>query len=325
MSTRIPKILFAAAGLAFSLFLGSCQTTDPPPAETVLWVKLNDSLSRYDLVVVQILDRQTKEVVATLWNARLPAPNKDIPGYSLRSLASQPFIVKVSGYLGRQLALETVITYEGGGIKHVLHTDLPPVQPVNGLLKMTPSIGSMSPLFVKDTLNYKVTVPAGITALSFNVVAENPAAAISFDGKPVASGASSQPIAIGNTPDTIEVKVTDMSTGTAATRTYTLVLFPTLPPGLNLTSIRPSAGTLFPEFTPQAQVYTLTLPPGVDTVSFFLTPSDPQTMTMKIKDIAIFTGAKSTVYKIDASSTLAIPIEVFRGDEASFYQVTITH
>jgi hypothetical protein len=139
------------------------------------------------------------------------------------------------------------------------------------------------------------------------------------------SGSTSQPIAVGNTPDTLEVKVTDMSTGTAVTRTYTVVLFPTLPPGLNLTSIKPSAGTMFPEFSPQAQVYTLTLPAGTDTVSFFLTPSDPQTMTMKIKDIAIFTGAKSAVYKVVAGSSLAIPIEVFRGDETSFYQVTITH
>ncbi|HKP96827.1 MAG TPA: cadherin-like beta sandwich domain-containing protein [Fibrobacteria bacterium] len=318
------KLFFASMAAALSLFLGGCQTTDPPPAETVLWLKLNDSLSRYDLVVVQILNRQTQEVMGMLWNKPLPNPAKDIPGYPLKSLANQPFIVKVTGYKAMgQLALETLIYYESGK-KSVLHTDLPPLRPVNGLVKLVPSTGTMSPAFNRDSLEYKVTLPSGADSVSFALQAENPAAVISFGGATVASGASAPKRAVGTSPDTVKVMVTDLSTGTAATRTYTLVLFPTPPPGLYLSGIKPTFGSLFPDFTPESQIYTLHLPSNVDTVAFFLTPADASTMTMTINQKAIFPGAKSEVFKIEKNLAYPIQIFVFRGSEMSFYQVTIT-
>src|SRR4051812_8481647 len=95
---RLCGLLWACLALPLPIFLGSCQTTDPPPAETVLWLKLNDSLSRYERVLVEILNRQTTEVIGTLWDNPLPNPGKDIPGYRLKSLANKPFIVKVTGF-----------------------------------------------------------------------------------------------------------------------------------------------------------------------------------------------------------------------------------
>ncbi len=326
MLTRIPRIPLFCLTAFLALWLGSCQTTDPPPADTVLWVKLNDTLSRYDLVVVQLLDAETKAVIKTLWSERLPDPQKNIPGYTLGSLANKSFVVKISGYksLG-QLALETLITYEGGGKKSVSHTDLPPLRPINGLLGIVPSAGKITPAFARDTLNYKVTLPSGVTSLSFALQAESPNANISFEGETVVSGGSTIPINIGDTPDTVKVLVTDISTGSAVTRIYTLVLFPTLPPGLFLTSIKPSYGSLYPDFNSDTQIYTLYIPKAIDTVSFFLTPADPQTMTMVIDHKAIFPGAKSQLFHIDPTSVYPIPMELHRGAAMSFYQVTVTH
>jgi hypothetical protein len=320
---RTFRILFASLAAAMAAFLSGCETTDPPPAETVLWVKLNDSLSRYDLVIVQVLDYQSNELVKTLWNGPLRNPSKDIPGYPLKSLAQKDFVVKVTGYKAMgQLALETLINYVGG-TKAVLHTELQPLKPVNGLVMLTPSSGTLGPAFNKDSLNYKLTLPSGVNSVTFVPQAESPSASITLDSQTLASGASSKPITVGTKPDTVDISVTDASTGVSATRNYTVVVFPTLPPGLNLASLKPTAGTLSPPFTPENQIYQLQLPADIDTVAFFLSPSDTKNTTMTIKDKAIFPGAKSQVYHIDPGTPFPVPITVTRGDEMSFYQVTV--
>jgi Cadherin-like beta sandwich domain len=323
MSTRFRNILLACLG-ASALWLSACETVDPPPADEVLWLKLNDSLSLYDRVQVQILDSQAT-AVSTLWNAKLSDPGSNLPGYTLGALAHRPFTIKVSGYRAfGQLALETLINYDGKGKKTVQHTDLPPLRPINGLLSLVPSSGKMSPSFSRDTLNYQVSLPSGVKSISFAMQPENPNASISFDGESVAAGASTQPVNIGDSPDTVQILVTDMSTGVASTRVYSLVLFPTLPPGLYLASLQPSFGTLSPDFTPESQVYTLHLPVDVDTVSFVLTPADAQTMTLFIDHQAIFSGSKSKLFTLD-STDISVPIEVHRGTQLSYYQVTLTH
>ena len=324
MSTRTLRLLFASLAMALALFAAGCQTTDSPPAETVLWLKLNDSLSQYDLVLVELLDRQSDSVLHVLWDKALPSPAKDIPGYPLKSLAGKPFIIKVTGYKAAgQLALETFIYYEGGK-KSVLHTVLAPLKPVNGLVKLTPSAGTLSPAFNKDSLNYKVTLPTGTTSVTFTLQTENPAATTVFAGDSLASGAVSKPRAIGTSPDTVKVSITDKSTGTAITRDYFIILLPTMPPGLFLASLRPTYGTLFPDFTPDNQIYQLQLPNKIDTVAFYATPADAKTMSVTINNKVIFTGAKSEVFHLDPGMALPLQIFVHRGEETSFYQVTIS-
>jgi hypothetical protein len=320
---RAFRILIVSFAAAMAAFFSGCDTTDPPPAETVLWVKLNDSLSRYDLVIVQVKDYQTNQAVTTLWNGRLQNPSKDIPGYPLKDLAHKDFIVEVTGYKAGQRALETIINYVGG-TKAVLHTELEPLKPINGLVKLTPSTGTLSPAFNKDSLSYKLTLPTGANSVTFAPQPESPSASITVDSQTVASGASSKPIQIGSKPDTVSISVTDASTGTAATRTYTVIVLPTPPPGLTLVILKPTAGTLTPAFTPDNQMYQLQLPNNIDTVAFFLRPSDTKNTTMTIKDRAIFPDAKSQVYHIDPGVAFPVTINVVRGDELSFYQVTVT-
>jgi hypothetical protein len=319
---RALRILSASLAIAMSAFLSSCETTDPPPAETVLWVKLNDSLSRYDLVIVQVKDYQTNQAVTTLWNGRLQNPSKDIPGYPLKDLAHKDFVVEVTGYKAGQRALETIINYVGG-TKAVLHTELEPLKPINGLVKLTTSSGTLSPAFNKDSLNYKLTLPTGVGSVTFAPQPESQAASITIDSQAVASGASSKPIQIGTKPDTVSIAVTDASTGVSATRTYTVILLPTPPPGLTLVLLKPTAGTLTPAFSPENQMYQLQLPNNIDTVAFFLRPSDTKNTTMTIRDKAIFPDAKSQVYHVDPGVPFPVTINVVRGDELSFYQVTV--
>lgn len=323
MATRFRTFLFACLWASLALFLSACQTVDPPPADEVLWLKLNDTLSLYDRVHVQILDSQSI-AVKTLWDAKLSAPGADLPAYTLGALSHHRFTIKVSAYKALQLALETLIDYDGKGHKAVSHTALPPLRPVNGLLSLVPSSGKISPTFLRDTLNYQISLPAGVKTVSFTLQPENPNAQISLEGESVPAGSPTKPLDIGESPETVQILVTDMSTGVASTRIYTLVILPTLPPGLYLSGLQPSAGTLAPDFTPESQVYTLYLSETVDTVSFVLTASDAQTMTMLIDRKAIFSGGRSSVFKVD-STDVSVPIEVHRGTQLSYYNVTITH
>jgi hypothetical protein len=51
------RILSFPMALCALLALASCQTEDPPETQTLLRVKLNDSLSRYERVLVEVYAR----------------------------------------------------------------------------------------------------------------------------------------------------------------------------------------------------------------------------------------------------------------------------
>lgn len=317
------KALALPALASFFLALGGCQTEAIPEAESVLWVKLNDSLSRYETVLVQIVDRNdSNSVLATLWNKPLPSPGTDIQPFRLKTLPDDDFIVKILGYMpAGQLALYTQIIYDGGQ-KSVLHKQVLSPSAKDWLTKLTPSEGALSPPFNKDTTTYTLSV-AKDRIVTFSLAAEISSAVIAFNGETVPAGSPTKPITISANKDTLAINVTDISTGTASTRTYTVIVAPILPPGLYLGSLVPSAGVLSPEFAPTERAYSLMLPTGVDTVAFVLSPSDPRTMTMTVAGRAILPGQRSQTFKIEPNTSLSVPIEVYRGSELSYYQVFV--
>jgi hypothetical protein len=322
---RFPPALSAVTLLLpLAFFLVSCQTTDPPPAEQVLRLKLNDSLKNYERVVVQVLDRQdTNRVLVTLWDDALPSPATQVKPYSLLGQTNPSFIVKVTGYKAKgQLALETMIFYDGGK-KTVLHQWVPPLQTLDRLKQLTPSSGTMSPPFNKDSLNYLVTIPEGIASITFGLIAEDDEAVIRFAGDTVRSGTASKPRAVGTVLDTVTVLVTSSATGTASTKMYTLILRPTKPAELFVASMTPSVGILTPAFSPEITVYSLRLPTDIDTVSFRLYPADPKTMQMTFQGTAIFPGEKSFLFTLQPGGSDVATFEVVRGAGRKYYQVTI--
>lgn len=321
-SARRSLLVSLAAAMAF--FLSGCQTVDPPPAETILRVHLNDSLSRYEKVRVQLLDRNdTNKVIAVLHDGVLKNPANEITGYALGILAGKSFIVKVTAFLAQnRLALQTRIFYDAG-TKTVRHDGVPPLQSLDWLVKLTPSAGVMSPVFHQDFLNYKVTIPEGITAITLAPQAHFSGAVVSLDGATIPFGASSQPIQIGADSDTVTVLVSDATTGKVSTRAYTLILIPTPPVGLSLATFVPTAGKISPAFEPATLSYRVSLPIGIDTVAFFVTPADPKTMTLTISGLAYFSGKKSQPFTLFSNRSLIVPIEVKRGSELVYYHITI--
>jgi len=219
----------ALCALAGAWLFGGCQSADPLPAETILRLKLTDSLSRYDSVAITVLDRQDMtNILEDVWHGPLATPSQ-MKGYELTKAKDRDFIVRVAGYAARgQLRLETLIFYEGGR-KTVVHQTPPPYRPINQLASITPSTGKLSPAFKEDSLSYRVVVPADVKSVTLSLQPALAAAAMSIDGVPVAAGVPSQPIPIGTTPDTVQILVTDASQGGAYTRQYQVILNPTLP------------------------------------------------------------------------------------------------
>lgn len=319
-----PYALLIAAVLA----LAGCQTVDPPPAQNLLSVQLDDSLKRYDRVLVQVFDRDSaSRLLKTLWDGPLTSPGSDIAGFDMKDFGTARFIVKVSGFkAGGQLALQTRIFYEPPpGRQSVLHDSVPPLIPLNWLESLKPSVGSMSPDFNRDSLHYQIKMPEKMDSLNFILTAPYPGVIIQLNGNTVASGTGTKFIKIGNTPDTVFARVTDTGTGIASTREYQLIIFPTLPQGVSLATLVPSAGRLGTEFSPQNTIYNLYMLPNQDTVSFLATPADPRTMTVTVDGLAVFNGQQSQVITVAKGTTYTLPITVRRGSDVGYYQITLDH
>ena len=89
----------AAAAAALCVFAQCRLSPEPEVApETYVTVRLNDSLSRFDSVVVQILERgDTAAIVGTMWSQRLDSPGA-IPSYRLEPGATQDLTVRVRAW-----------------------------------------------------------------------------------------------------------------------------------------------------------------------------------------------------------------------------------
>jgi hypothetical protein len=328
MKARRLRIVFAGALLAAAaaLLTAGCQTEDPPEAVTFLRVRLNDSLARYERVLVQILDRNdSTKVLFTLWNAPLKSPASDIPGYNLKNLGTQSFIVKVMGYKAKgQLALQTLIFYDAG-VRTVLHGSVPKLKPLNWLEALSPSVSALDPHFHPDSLRYTVTMPQGVTSLTFNLTAATPTADLRVDGEPTPSGSTTKIFQVGATPDSLLITVTDTATDAALTRSYRVKLVPTPPPGLYLSSLAPSYGSFTTAFKSDVTLYVFNMDPDKDTVSFVASPVDTRTMTVTVDNQAVFPGKKSQVITVPAGGTYTVGVEVHRGNDLGYYQVTLDH
>jgi len=315
-----------ALPLAALLAFAGCQTVDPPPAQNLLYLQLDDSLKRYDAVLVDIFDRDSSDHLLThLWNKRLQAPGSEIPAYDINALGTNRFIIRVQGIKANQLALQTRIFYAPPP-EHptVLHDSVPPLAPQNWLTSLTPSVGAMTPDFKPDSQNYQIKMPEKMDSLNFILVTAYQGASIDFNGSPAISGQGTKFVKIGNAPDTLLARVTDTSTGTPSTREYHIIIFPTLPQGVSLLSLVPSTGRLGTEFTPQQTVYNLYMDPDKDTVSFLATPS-PGTTLVTIDGLAVFQGQQSQIITVARGTTYTVPITVHRGSDVGYYQITLDH
>jgi len=319
--------LLSLGSLVAILALAGCQTTDTPEAKTFLVVQLDDSLKQYDRVLVEVYDRaDTSRLLQQLWNKPLSSPKTDIPEWDMKSFGTELFIIKVTGFRADQVALRTRIFYEPPpGHPTVTHDSVEPLKPRNWLTSLVPSEGNLSPDFQPDSLKYQIKMPAGKSSLTFTLTGAYAGVILQVNGESVAPGVATKVIQIGISPDTVLIRATDLGTGTATTRYYQVIVYPTLPPDVYLADLVPSTGHLNTQFTSQNTLYSLYMPADEDTVSFLPTAIDPATMIVTIDGSSLLAGQHSKVITVAKGATRDIPIYVTRGSTSAFYQITLDH
>lgn len=283
--------------LATLLSLAGCELPgkgeDARPI--VLHLSLDDSLVRFDSVHVALTHpADPGNELENVWKGPLPDPTK-IPAHTL-TVATDPFLVKVLGFRKvygfnsrEQLAMSTHIIYEHGS-KRVVYQAVPVQVPFNRLARLTPSEGTLEPPFNLDVSTYQLSLPRGVSVVSFDVLSEYTRAIIAVGGQPARAG-SPRLFAVGDKDTTVAITVFDQE----QTRTYTVKVIPVKPPPVVLDSLWYSIGTLTPAFHPDTLAFLLVIPSAASSVDIKLWPADPANQSAFFAGQNVFPGQANTV------------------------------
>lgn len=315
-----PANIPAGLLLAALLPLSGCNVQDPGQGPIVLHLSLHDSLSRYDSVRIVIADAAHPESdLETVRSGPLATPSS-IPAYTLTK-AKDPFVVKVRGFRGNnQLALETHIYYEGGR-KRVVYQGVPPQVPYNWLSRLTPSAGTLNPVFSLDQLAYTLTLPPNTASIHFDVKSAYDRAVTTVAGDTVKVGVPAKVFPVGSEDFTVPIAVTDLGTP----RTYQVTVKP-VNVKARLDSVWFSAGALEKPFDPENYEITLILPAGVNTVNLKFWTTDDATTALYFTGDRIFPGVTRTVTLSGPADVELATVVVQKSDTNKFeYSLTVKH
>lgn len=317
-----PATLHARLLLAATLSLTGCNLLEKeqPPAPVILYLSLDDSLSRYDSVTVHIADgADTGREIQRVWAGALPTPSQ-VPPCTLTG-SKDNFLVKVRAYRGKgQLGVETYIYYEGGR-KRVVHNALPPLVPFNWLARLTPSTGILEPVFNPDVLGYSLPLAANVASVSFDVVAAYTGKALVVVGdQTVAPGVPPKAFPVDTADFTVPITVTDLGT----TRLYQVMVVPPKPLKVELSRMELSAGaTMVPAFKPETEIYNITIPSTLGSVDITCWPADPVSMTLVVLGEPTFAGSAKRIVLDRPGATTVVTIGVSRGGDHKEYTVFV--
>jgi len=198
------SMVWAAAAICLGVQCRLAPEPDPRQ-ENYLTVNLNDSLSRYDKVVVQILAAgDTAQVVGTLWSGRLEAPGA-IPAYRLGDDEARSLSVRVRAWdaSGRLALDETIVKQDGKSIV----TAIPILRPSPRLATLALSAGTLSPAFAPGTSEYSASVPNSQSSIQVTASPEYAEAQIYEGIRPMAAGKPSDPVPLDTGANRITVMV----------------------------------------------------------------------------------------------------------------------
>jgi len=213
-----------------------------------------------------------------------------------------------------------VIASNGTTVKTYSLTITRPKSADATLAGLTVSTGALSPAFAAGATAY--TAPAGYTTTTATVtpVTNNSGAAVTVNGKAVASGSASASIVLATGYNTINVVVTSQDKST--TNTYTITVA-RASPNANLSNIAISSGTLTPAFATATTSYTASVANVITSIKVTPTTSDAAA-TATVNGTAVKSGtASAAIPLIVGSNTIVIKGKAFDGT-AKTYVLTVT-
>jgi hypothetical protein len=205
---RRPALLRRMLWIATVLCLCvQCRLAPEPETreENYVTVRLNDSLSRFDNVVVQLLaDGDTGHVLGILWSGRLEEPEA-IPSYRLDEGGTPDLAVRVRAWdaSGRLALDETIAKQDGKSIVTVF----PIPRPSPLLASLDLSAGKLSPAFAAGSPGYTASVPYSQGSIQVTATPQYAEAQMYANIRPLDAGKPSEPLPLDTGANRITVLV----------------------------------------------------------------------------------------------------------------------
>jgi gliding motility-associated-like protein len=219
--------------------------------------------------------------------------------------------------------IKVVVTAENGTtIKTYKLTITRAPSTVATLDALTPSTGTLAPVFATNTTAYAIAVPNAITNIKLTPVTTDAASTVTVNNVAVASGAASQAVTLNPGSNLIPVTVT-AEDGTA-TQTYNVTVTRATSSNADLSSLTLSAGTLNPVFASGTINYTASVANAVASITLTPTAAGPGA-TIKVNNVAVASGAASAPIVLNVGAN-AITVTTLAEDGVSnkTYTVAVT-
>ncbi|WP_273793303.1 autotransporter domain-containing protein [Brucella anthropi] len=187
------------------------------------------------------------------------------------------------------------------------------------LAGLVSSTGALNPAFDAATLGYTITVANSVASLTLTPTADDPHAMITVNGAAVASGSTSQSLALAVGTTAIPVVVTAQD-GTTL-RTYIVTVVRAASTNALLTGLSPSLGKLDPVFDATTFGYAVAVANSVASLTLTPTADDPNT-TITVNGVAVASGSASQPLAL-AIGTTEIPVVVTAQDGATRQTYTV--
>lgn len=319
---RFSGFLFAALLLVSGIVFFSCTTSGNETRQVEF--KLDDSLTAYDKVKITLLDdKDTAKVLAVVFNAKL-TDAKSVKDFTVPDSIGD-FRVRVQGFDDQGL-LVYQSTVEVKGDAAGTPDRLPP-EALPGLISKLPggrlasldvSDGILTPAFDTNVFAYTLEVPFRIDSLSVNAVAEDSGSTLTWDGKPIVTGAASTPVKLDIGSKNLAVSVTPK--GGSIANKYVITVTRNSGDDNRLKSLAVTSGTLSPSFDPAKLAYDDTVENAVDLVQITALPEDSNAVVVIVADTAV--AGVSKPLDLTAGSPFAALVKVISAD--GFHEKTYT-
>lgn len=172
-----------------------------------------------------------------------------------------------------------------------------------------------------DYRNYKGSMPSTVSSVQVTPTAEDPSSTIKVNGIIVASGGTSDPIALNMGANTINTVVT--AADGITTKTYSIVITRTYSTLLTSLTFNPfiKATTVS---GPDYKDYTATVSNSVSSVKVTPLAQDP-TSTIKVNGVTVASGTASAAIPLNVGdNTITTVVTAFDGSSTRTYSITIT-
>lgn len=254
--------LLVLAGFFFFL---DCSNQGPA-TEDYLTFKLNDSLTLFDSVRIELVNPDNaNQVYQVIHSGKLADPTLNDAKIKVEIPGSPQYVIRVRGWIEQELGWDMLII-NANGKNVVVRTALPPLRPyLVDLAQIYSSAGSLEPQLQAGRLAYNLPIDMLSDSLSMKAVpADNRATVTIRKGLTNLGGDSIRiPIPEGSTELIIEVA----NKGDKKSTYRVTVLRPNIPEP-RLRNLKVSVGTLMPPFNAEGNWYSMTLPDTVTRLSF---------------------------------------------------------